>query len=442
MSNNNDELTLLGKGGPKEKIVRDWFVRRFGNASEILDEEQDAAYPNSIQSKQLKEIFDTDVDGVDVGYGSFNAVLKKIKKELGINDEVEINISTDINSPAVGVVGSAAVEVDLEEGICNIKELELPEVRLYKTGKGIDLISSDHEEGGGTYGGTVYVVIGESGVGKSTILLDQIKSAHYGVANDEVEHDITCLEDTENLYISSEMTRNDLGFYYKKTPAIGDVPTLILMDYMRQPGGMVKILEKAFRSGKDMIVLDSYEDVIVKLRDICGMSRGQAETFVIGLMTEAAEKYGSTVYAIQHMTKSGDYAGSTFLKHCTTGMMELRFTKDKAKRYVQWVKNRRGGSQVYKKLFFTLDENGDVAYDMHQFNKAEDAHVLKENEEKNTAEIENQFDNIFKLVGESDGDEESSGLQQGEQDNDVETIELEVVDTTSEDEEDQEEQED
>jgi len=194
------------------------------------------------------------------------------------------------------------------------------------------------------------------------------------------------------LYISSEMTRNDILFAYKKQPAIGEVSTLLLMDYIK--GGMDQALQQAFNKKYDMIVLDSYQDSIVKMIDVLGWKPRAASTFLINLMLDAAEKDGTAVFAIQHMTKGGQYVGGTFLKHATTGMLEIRFDGDE--RYIQFLKNRRGGSKVYKRMYYTLDtETGKLIYDKERFQREENIAMTKEENSEIIKELEKEFEETF-----------------------------------------------
>ena len=350
-------------GGKKEQCVRRW-----------LNEHCDGVVPNG---KVLDHYYQFQLDEPDaeVSYGSFNGVLKKCQREGHVSVEQPQNI--------------VQVE-DIEPQIIQIEDLDFPDFKLHKTGKPIDLLFSDHEAGGGAYGGTVNIVIGESGVGKSTILLDFIASVKEQNPDANV------------LYISSEMTRNDLLFYYKKTPSIGEVPTLLLMDYVKN-AQLSAVLRKAFNGDHDIIVLDSYQDVLVKLKEVHNWKSTYAEGWLTNIMIEAAEKSGVSIMAIQHMTKGGTYVGSTYLKHATTAMMEIRFDQSSGGRYVMFSKNRRGGSKVNKPLFFSLDNSGNVIYDIELFKETQEMREFSDNEKLRKRELDAAFDDLFNL---SNGKEE------------------------------------
>lgn len=350
--------------GQKEQIIRQWFSGKFGTDKPT----------NSV--RELFTDFQVDLPGEKLSYGLFNGVFKKIEKDL--------SEGTPVWEGEVTVAVEAAKKLNIQA--VNLDDMQFPDFKLFRTGKYIDKLMSDDTEEGGLYSGTATIVIGESGVGKTTILLDALAS-------------IKRLDPLSNpCYLSSEMTKNDLYFYKKKTPIIGQVPTILLMDYIDQ--GITKVIEEILLYSKhDVIVVDSYQDIIVKLTDIFGMRAKQAEAWLTSLIIKACEEKGKSIFAIQHLTKSGTYVGSTYLKHATTAMMEIR--KDTAGgRYVEYSKNRRGGSLVDHKLYYSL-VNGEVQYDELSFRDAKDAHQMKEKELANRHKATEDFDAVFNSIATS-----------------------------------------
>jgi predicted ATP-dependent serine protease len=358
------------KGGRKEQVVRQWF-----------NDTHEGIVPRAKVLDMFNE-FELMPKDEDISYGLFNGVIKKIQAEgHGAS-----------SAPAQESSGPRLIHSVVEPTIINVEDMEFPNFGLFPTGKKIDDLFSDHEEGGGLYGGTVNIVIGESGVGKSTVMLDLLASI--------VEQN----PDAKILYISSEMTRNDIMFYYRKTPAIGKVPTLLLMDYVKN-GQLAQVLEKSFNGDHDVILLDSYQDVLVKLKEVHGWKSTKAESWLTNMMIDAAEKCGNAVLAIQHMTKGGQYVGSTYLKHATTAMLEIRFDLT-GQRYIEFSKNRRGGSGTGKRLYYKLDETGAVVYDVARFTETEEMRNFENVETLRQQDLTAQFENIF-LGGNRHLDEDS-----------------------------------
>lgn len=317
--------------GRKELVVRDHFTSRHGGQ-----------VPNRTVQELYTEFMTSESGAAGVSYGLFNGVVKKLRAESG--DSLVPPAQVQINATArVEPVDETPAPLEIIE----IGSLEFPSFRKFMTGTLFDQLVSDHDREGGVFSGTANIVIGESGVGKSTVTLDILAKMRL------------LQPDVKTLYLSSEMTRNDLYFYYRKMPAIETIPTLLIMDYLNTR--FDKIIERALTGDHDVILIDSYQDIIVKLKDVLGWKSTKAEAWLTNLIVEAADKKGKAIFAIQHMTKGGHYVGSTYLKHATTSMMALR-RDENGRRYVEFEKNRRGGGLVGKRMFYSL-VNGDLQWD-------------------------------------------------------------------------------
>ena len=345
------------KGTKKEQAVRAWF-----------NEKKAGIVP--VNAKVIDIFREFEQDHPEISYGCLNGTIKKMIEE-----------GHGVTTPGTSTTkGSVATVEPVEPEIIAIQDMEFPDFKLHRTGKKLDDLFSDHEEGGGLYGGTVNIVIGESGVGKSTVLLDMLASV-------QKEN-----PDAKVLYISSEMTRNDILFYYKKTPSIAQVPTLLLMDYVKT-GQLDSVISKTLNGDWDIILIDSHQDILVKLKEVMGWKYTYAESWLTNIMIDAAEKSGTSILAIQHMTKGGQYVGSTYLKHATTSMLEILFD-EAGQRYVRFSKNRRGGRAVGKRLYFRL-EDGEVVYDDARFKETEELRDIENREAIRQVDLSQKFEEIF-----------------------------------------------
>ena len=343
--------------GKKELTVRAFFQDHHGGQ-----------VPTDRTVQQLYTEFMTSTSDSNVSYGLFNGVIKKLRAGVQVTQD---SVVPDITVPA-----------EMQAEVIEIGSMEFPNFRAYKTGGVIDKLFSDHTDDGGIFSGTANIIIGESGVGKSTVTLDMLAKIKRQQP------------DAKILYISSEMTRNDLFFYYQKTPIIANVPTLLIMDYVM--GRFDKVLEDTIKGDYDVILIDSHQDIIVKLADILGWKSTRAQTWLTNLIIEAADKKGKTIFAIQHMTKGGQYVGSTYLKHATTSMMEIKFD-DSGRRYVEFSKNRRGGSLVNRRLYYSL-VNGEVQWDETAWRQENEVAELTEAETSRRQELEHKFNDLFLSV--------------------------------------------
>ena len=425
------------KVSTKEIVFRQWFASKYGNKFENFEQYN---LPNTIAN--LDREYQQDLGAkMSVSFNFSMDKLRKIQDEIRaegafdlfiedynaglidieiIDEKIDAAVMPSLNG-SPGVI-DVPVPVEVEFIVEDIDKMEFPEFRLHKTGHIIDRIMSDYEEDGGLYGGTVIITTGESGVGKSTLLIDYLaKLKEYKREAILASEEYLAIEDAgeqakyieENsfrpLYISTEMTKNDIFFYKAKMPQIGQVPTLLAMNYIK--GGLKEVITKAFNSDYDVILLDSYQDLVEKLKDVMSWKANYAENFLITLMTEAAEKKGVAILAIQHLTKGGEYVGRTFLKHVTTAMFELRFDSS-GRRYAMFSKNRRGGSMTHKPLYFMLDKKtGVLSYDAETFEDNEKAVEMAEDERDDRKDIDNKFDNIFTVINKAknkDGEEDTN----------------------------------
>ena len=203
---------------------------------------------------------------------------------------------------------------------------------------------------GGVFPGTNTVVIGDPGVGKSTVLLDLL--AQYNKDGKKV------------LFISGEMNEIDMYGYVKRYPSFGQLPIMFMNDYTDCPKEAV---EQVLDQGYDVVLIDSWAEVTAMVKDQMGWARNKVESWLLDVMEKnnkannQANKHTAFI-CIQQMTKQGEFAGSNRIKHMTTAMAALRFDGRgaDAERYIEFSKNRRGS--VGDKIYFSLSRGGCVDY--------------------------------------------------------------------------------
>jgi len=247
-----------------------------------------------------------------------------------------------------------------------------------KTGKPIDtLLSTD----GGFPRATNFMMVGDPGVGKSTVAMDILSDLQLSGAS--------------VLFISAEMDRIDLYGYVKRYPKFGTIDILFLGDYLDQNPKLV--VEHMLRKGYDAVLIDSFVEVQDTVKEANGMSTSGTEKWLIDLMRKNNDGQNDTkaytsFLCIQQVTKGGNFVGSNKLKHNTTGMMEVRFEED-GTRYIVFTKNRRG--EVNKRMFFDLSATGDVKYDTARYDLDEAARHILQSEKDELQKQDEGFDKLF-----------------------------------------------
>jgi predicted ATP-dependent serine protease len=252
----------------------------------------------------------------------------------------------------------------------------------HETGTPLDgLFSID----GGVPKATNWMVVGDPGVGKSTLALDIIANAKKN--------------GSKVLFISAEMNQVDLYLYVKRYPKFGEL-NIFFPQELGEEDNPKKVLEDILEEGYDIVLIDSFIELQEIIREECHMTRNSSEKYLLDLMyrhnlgTNKGKNF-TAFLNIQQVNKSGVFTGSNKLKHMTTGMIEVRFVDEMTQdeRYVVFSKNRRG--HVGKQMYFDLSSSGDVTYDTARFKKTEELRQLKKKEKEKIKQSGKDFDTLF-----------------------------------------------
>ena len=75
-------------------------------------------------------------------------------------------------------------------------------------------------------------------------------------------------------------------------------------------------------------------------------------------------------------------------------MLEIRFDMS-GNRYIEFSKNRRGGSGTGKRLYYSLDEQGSVVYDSERFEETEELREIESSESIRQVDLTRKFEELF-----------------------------------------------
>ena len=291
-------------------------------------------------------------------------------------------LSQNTSKIAAEVVESEVKTVEPQEHqvkLTNIGEISFGDEILVpiKSNTVLDELISNS---GGVMPATVTVVPGESGVGKTTVLLHHFSKICEANPTARL------------LYVSSEMNSIHI-FKYSKRINMEGINILLLSESKTPKADFEAILNE----GWDLVLLDSLADTINKIRMEMSWTEKAAEMYVLDTM-DAVRRGNNKLHiytafeCTHHMTKGKEYTGSTNLKHMTDAMMELRVDPVSINDfYITYSKNRDGKKNT--KLYFSIGDEG-VEYNENRFRK--DNEVREKVGEARKAIDKNEF-NFEKL---------------------------------------------
>jgi len=258
----------------------------------------------------------------------------------------------------------------------------------YRTGTVLDELLCSYK---GLPKGVNYMVIGDPGVGKTTIILDMLSNIR---ANNP---------GTRVLFISAEMNEIDLAIYVRRFPKFQDLDILFIeADF--EAGGATHNLDTVssiLQEGWDIVAIDSFYELQGIVKEEEGITLKNAESRLLSLVKRQNKAcndrhLNTTFLTIQQVTKSGMFAGSNRLKHSITAMMELRLENPRnaySDRYVIFSKHRRGDVGV--RLYYDLSTTGDVFFNEEKYVQDKRIRSLQSSVSGSLREYADKFDSLF-----------------------------------------------
>ena len=209
-----------------------------------------------------------------------------------------------------GLAGGAAVARLYDE-------IEMPDVA--RLGSGID--EFDRVLGGGIVPGSVVLLGGEPGIGKSTLLLQAAASAARALG--------------PVLYASGEESEQQIKMRGERL-GVRAAPLYLLAETCLE-----RILDAVDRVQPAVLIVDSIQTVFSgKLQSAPG-SIGQVREAAAQLLFTAKGR-GLPTFLVGHVTKDGSLAGPKVLEHVVDTVLYFEGERHHAHRIVRAVKNRFG----------------------------------------------------------------------------------------------------
>ena len=199
--------------------------------------------------------------------------------------------------------------------------LTLDQVALAKLARiSTGLKELDYVLGGGLVEGSVVLIGGDPGVGKSTLLLQCV-----GALSNQLPV----------LYVSGEESLQQIAMRAKRLEVQADKMQLLAQTQVEL------ILATAAQHKPKVLVIDSIQTLYSQEVSSAPGSVGQVRESSARLVRYAKET-GTTIFLVGHVTKEGALAGPRVLEHMVDAVLYFEGQRDNRFRMVRAVKNRFG----------------------------------------------------------------------------------------------------
>jgi len=212
----------------------------------------------------------------------------------------------------------------------------------------IDAITLDPEErlltgikefdrvlGGGLVPGTLVLIGGDPGIGKSTLMLQAL----YGIAH----------RGSKVLYVSGEESERQMRIRSQRLSSVS--PDLMVVS----ENDMESILLMAGSLQPQVLVIDSIQTMFCSDLTSAPGSVTQVRESTMQLML-MAKKTGTPVFLVGHVTKDGAIAGPRLLEHMVDTVLYFEGDRNHVFRILRAVKNRFGSTNEIG--VFEMNERG------------------------------------------------------------------------------------
>ncbi len=187
----------------------------------------------------------------------------------------------------------------------------------------------DRVLGGGAVAGSLILIGGDPGIGKSTLLLQALKGLSTSLSGE--------VTDTALLYVSGEESLEQIKMRAERLNI--DSENILL----QSETCLEIVIDTARRLKPPVVVIDSIQTMYSENLPSAPGSVGQVRESAQQLMF-FAKKTGTIVFIIGHVTKDGSIAGPRVLEHIVDTVIYFEGEKGYSFRILRAIKNRFGSS--------------------------------------------------------------------------------------------------
>lgn len=198
-----------------------------------------------------------------------------------------------------------------------------------------DIKELDRVLGGGIVKGSLVLVGGDPGIGKSTILLQMCRNlVHKG---------------TEILYVSGEESLAQIKMRAERLGSFEKDMMLLCDNDMDNIGTAIQ------KSNAEVVIVDSIQTMVV---DEIGSAPGTVTQVreVTSRLMQLAKQNDVAIFIVGHVTKEGTVAGPRTLEHMVDSVLYFEGDNNNGFRILRGVKNRFGSTNEIG--VFTMTEQG------------------------------------------------------------------------------------
>lgn len=211
-----------------------------------------------------------------------------------------------------------SVPVGMSRKAMRLSEVDSSSEIRFSTGMG----ELDRVLGGGAVAGSLVLVGGAPGIGKSTLLLQICNSLCAG---------------RSVLYVSGEESERQLKL---RAVRLGVAPDAL---YILSETRLSDILEAVEDNEPDILIVDSIQTLYNEENDSSPGSVSQVKDCTMALMN-ISKSQGITVFVVGHINKDGNIAGPKVLEHMVDCVMYFEGDPNSSYRLLRAAKNRFGST--------------------------------------------------------------------------------------------------